>query len=266
MSLRLGRTSIVDVGEAGTFKARNVAITDPRVLGLTIATLGTMFHHRIDELVATDRSEPVLEMGQFKGEECCIVRYEQKSRRNVKRSVWILPAKDFSVVRVESEGTSDQRQWKCTFESDLKQYGKQGIWYPKSGTYVDINSQTGEVFQKETINVLDASLNEAVAPEVFSLDGMGIPEGTLVRGSAFPAGQHIWDGRKVVRDRDSEEAFAAGPKVSPLRPFDYTRLLLNLSAGLLLLCGFGALVLRLDKAAFLRSGKVLHVDTGMTAV
>jgi hypothetical protein len=197
------------------------------VFGLVPTPSLVLFHHRIDSILGEmNRTKPALERARWKEHDCYIIRYTNLMKSKPKVAIWVVPSMDHSVVRIEVESSSDGDHSKTWIESDLKRYGKAGIWYPTSCTYA--NYKNGNLHQRELIEISEATLNEPIAPDTFRMIGMDIPPGTPVSGSALPPRRHLWDGRAIVR-----QAMPAVPESPP--PQSSANRSLLLVAGLVLM-------------------------------
>lgn len=237
VSVRLGK--IGDENQKG-----HLAVADFRALGMNPAGIaGTLRHYQLDsELGRADRTKPTLERARWQENECWIVRYTWLTAPKGKIAIWIVPSMDHSVVKMELEIQSMGRHEKEVAEFNLKRYGKKGIWYPKSCTYVAHHD--GKFFSKAATEVLEATFNEPIPADTFGFAGMKIPPGTPVNGSGVPAvGRYVWDGRDIVE-------VPKGPQMPASVPSSNRTWLLVLGGALTLTAGAACwLLLRKSKAA-----------------
>lgn len=153
-------------------------VIDPRVLGYVgkRSSLLRPAQTRLDEVVgSTDRSEPALAVEQVNGVECWAIKWITKS--GIAVSVWIAPSRGNNVVRLKLEDPSGS--YACSVESEVVSVGKSGLWYPRKVRYEDY--EDGKLAAHETVEVEEVRLNEPIAPSVFTLAGLSIPDNTYVQ-------------------------------------------------------------------------------------
>lgn len=129
----------------------------------------------------------------WKGKECFLVEY--RTSNDVEKKIYYSPEHGLQPVFMDS---SDTRS-KVSLECDLAKVGRLGIWYPTSCVYKQFVD--GDIVEEENLEVTVHQMNEPPEPEVFSLEGMNIPAGTVI--FRFPeekrGEQLIWDGAKIVQ-------------------------------------------------------------------
>lgn len=178
--------------------AGTLNLTDPRVLGLQTVDRGLLWSYKMDSLIGrADRTKATLEKGKWQGHDCYIVRSELSTAPKSKIAWTIVPGMDHSVVRIEAENkTKENKGWSGKCESVMLRYGKPGIWFPKS--CVIESSVEGKVEWRDMIEVTDVTLNEALPATAFSLAGMDIPVGALMKDTEAPNKLYKWDGKNPV--------------------------------------------------------------------
>jgi hypothetical protein len=198
-------------GRAGDPNFRNLLFIDPRVMGLQPSSAGALHKFTLDgTLGSTDRTAPTLEKSKWNGHDVFLVRFAVTTYGKPKRTYYIVPAMDHSVVRVDFERTDDGgRKFAGSLKCDMMRYGKAGIWFPKSyllEAFVD-----GKVHVRETMKLTDVTINEPLPANTFRLAGMKLPVGWPIRGSALPNKNkaYEWNGKSPV-----EEKPAPAPKGS----------------------------------------------------
>ena len=182
------------------------------------------------------RTDLTVERGQWKAYECYIIHFTVPTRNNRKETVWVVPALNYSIGRIEVETKFTDKLFKASLESDLMQYAKSGIWYPKSCTL--LSEYDGKPLRREVIDVLEGSFNEPIAADAFQMVGMNIPAGSDVVGFGVPNdGLYSWDGQNIVRKlRKPIAPRADGPASN--KWFLITAVLLASVSGVLLWCVF----------------------------
>jgi hypothetical protein len=222
---------LVTFGNLGDDKDKKMPIIDPRVLGSTASPASLIWRTYVGlHLTNMARTDLRLEQAKWKGEACYIVRYTLLTGGKGNVAVWIVPSMDYSIVRVDENGVIGVNPWQCSSVSEMKSYGKPGIWFPTLYTYV--GSMNGEMLQRDTVTVVEALFNADIPNSVFKLTGMDIPAGIRVRGSALPSGHHVWNGQEIITQKHAPLRATGTDSVNAARPW-----LLGLSGFFILISG-----------------------------
>ena len=141
----------------------------------------------------------------WKGMGCLRIDYTQTQGAKVR--IWIVPAWGPSVARIEVTDEAGGSSYLEYVESDCKQFGAAGIWFPQTCFWEQ--RMDGKSLQKEEADVKVQSLNEPLSPTLFKLGSMDIPVGWPISGYR-KEGLSYWDGKEIV---------AKDPPASPLASF-----------------------------------------------
>lgn len=234
-------------GVKGDPNYRNLFFTDPRVFGLQPSISGVLHAFKIDTMLGrADRTPPILEKTKWNGYDAYIIRFVLTTGDKAKYAYWLVPAMDYSVVRVDGESESMGRKTSLSLKSEMERHGKPGIWFPKS--YVAESHIDGKLAWSDTVSVTDVTINQPLPADTFRLAGMNIPAGWPIKGSALPdkTKQYEWDGKKIV-ERGAPKGKAPPDEASSAPPGSSQRGLFLTGAGVLALGGTVALALAYRK-------------------
>jgi hypothetical protein len=121
---------------------------------------------------------------------------------------WIIPERDYSVLRSESISTyhKEKRIVKTVFQTELKKYGD--VWFPeKISTVEEVNSV---VANEETVTTAKAVFNQAINDNEFSINSLGLPIGREVHHNDQAT---YWDGERLVDEPFDIEALENSSRV-----------------------------------------------------
>ena len=146
------------------------------------------------------RQKPTATSTTLNGIDCWKVEYISSDDRTVR--TWIAPGMGFGVLRMEvqfedSAGVPFLSRSDCTLAQDKVS----GIWFPHLFSYR--RHVRGKVEIEEDLEVQVVSLNQALDPKLFTLEGIDcLPSGeqvSWVSNTPAPAsGYLIWNGRELV--------------------------------------------------------------------
>jgi hypothetical protein len=189
--------------EEGRRSARGQAVyrVDPRRIGIIPGPMASLHSMALEDLlVHPDRRESSVEEGREGGAPVWRVKYVRRDGGVV--TLRIDAGRGYSVIdsSVEAVGPSGNTITD-RIVSELEQYGPDGIWLPSTTTYTrQIGDRTVET---AVYGVNRAEFNTPVDPKTFTLAGMDIPPGTMVRETPpTTRGTRYWDGNEL-KTRDS---------------------------------------------------------------
>jgi len=168
-------------------------LLDLRMLGLVPVHVNSLTGFHLESyLTRTDRDKPTVKRDVWKGQECWLIQYVDVWKSNI--HIWICPQKGNSVVRMISEDKGrDGVLWLSSIESTVESVGRSGLWFPSLCVFERIRD--GKPDAREVLEITDLSLNEPIPPEVFSLAGMDIKDGTTISGVPELGSWHWKDGQ-----------------------------------------------------------------------
>jgi len=192
-----GHTIALTLRPAGSTDPSVELQIDPRVIGMVPDTTANLAHHTLETVVGRpDRQETSVEEVVLNGDRCTLVRYTRND--GLIARIWICPAKNFSVVKMQVEASASEAQYVDTVECSVGKYQPSGVWFPERCTYTRLVG--GKPTREERAKIKVVSLNQALPENTFTLAGIGIPPGKRVYRVPEPPGTRgeYWDGEKIV--------------------------------------------------------------------
>lgn len=174
-------------------------VCDPRLLGLIPVSSANLLYFNSSTIFGlADRSRSVVEQETRGGKKLVIGRYKTVDQDEF--SVWYSPDQGHAIVRVELVTTQGKSQLIQTVDSDLQYIDSVKMWFPKTCAFKE--SVGGEVREEEEVQVEMVELGSKLGPEVFTLAGLGIHQGTRVQDANDTSGRRsVWNGSEVVEER-----------------------------------------------------------------
>lgn len=128
-------------------------------------------------------------------------------------------------MRIVVSGDGPGGAYEASVETEAKRVEGTDLWFPAKVTF--LQTIAGKMNRKEVVTVKRASLNEPVDDVNFTLAGMDIAEGTVVRGPIENGKvlEWVWQGgKRVPRDQVPPPPPALVPGPDPARQNLYTSL------------------------------------------
>jgi hypothetical protein len=180
---------------------------DVRLLGIAGGDHFTIMNRNFNTILGmTDRDKPSLERSTWKGQEAWLIKYTKPRLRGQMVRIWIVPGMGHSVARMEVEGTSVSKDGTYHYlsldESELRQYGEKGVWFPASRLHE--LKYDGKLVARELAEVKEAVFNEPLPPDTFNFSGMDLAQGAKIVGLEKSGRVLTWDGSKAFFDETSE--------------------------------------------------------------
>ena len=158
---------------------RKIHAVDPRVVGMYANAFGLLRNqHMTSVVLSSPRTDPVLSSAEKNGRTYHVVRFSKKGRVPGDMEVWIDPVENYSINRIAYSRKEDKEPVEATLDVANKQHGPNKVWYPSRTEYK--LSVKGVPTTHEIVEVKVNSLNEALPADAFTLEGIGLPEGTAV--------------------------------------------------------------------------------------
>ncbi|MBI2804256.1 MAG: hypothetical protein HYX68_04635, partial [Planctomycetes bacterium] len=186
---------------------------DPRIIAISTTAFFHYYHLKIATVIGrADRSPPQIQKVTWNKQEAWEVSYKTKGNGALIRTVYV-PQMGYCIVRSELEVTfpKSKETVRRVMEAKPKLWGG-GHWFPELVSLQGfVNSQLKEKF---TLEILEASFNRPISPNVFKMVGMDIPVGTSVNNLMPESGgrRYYWDGQKIVlEDRKGRETYQDKP-------------------------------------------------------
>lgn len=168
---------------------------NPRMLGMYPDTVSNLAHKNLESvLLRPDQENMKIVQIEWRGHRCYRIHFNSHTKANWR--VWVVPDWGHSVVRISAEADYYGKHYSSWVESDVQQYKKSGLWYPRSCVYE--RHVNGSFALRQITEVRHVELNEDLPPDTFSLRGMNLPIGKSIVGLS-EKGSLIWDGEKPVR-------------------------------------------------------------------
>jgi len=175
--------------QIGNYRSR---IVDPRKIGMVPDPFDTLHAVHLDTLVGRpDRTRSTVETKVIDGENVEQIEYERKDGCLIR--IWIVPKKDYAVVRCEIEASRKSGTLLDRAESKLKLYD--GVWFPE--TVVVRRFKAGVLVDEDITMIRRASFNHAVDPTLFTVKALGMRLGSKVLDLATSSYMD-WDGERLV--------------------------------------------------------------------
>lgn len=253
--------SLVSLSEPGSRYARELfgktgQTFDPRYLGYTHDTfLNTPRPVTAKNLglaiVSPERTRPTVEAAMVDGEPAWLVKSTWLRSGAIHR-IYILPNKSGSVGLIEGSGKSENYTFRGRYRSELEQDARTGIWFPKK--FVREFFENDVLRDLDTVTVHLREFNQPIDPAVFTLAGIGIPDGTEIYipeiappGKPWPRRQ--FQGGQIVPYKEEVPAVPPPPAVlTQPRPVDSSvvpgRFRLWYAAAAVLFVGAAVLLIR----------------------
>jgi hypothetical protein len=168
----------------------------------------------------TERSNLSVTDELLNGVPCKKIEYTHAKYGSV-RTYWIAPSLGYSVIRMmvyydgiprESTQELSAPMTNCT-DVEVSEYKNTGLWFPKTMNFVRTNKATEEIELKQEFNINIVSLNERIAPEIFTLKALNMPAGTPVM--LMPESidnNYFWDGYDIKSEFGVPYAKSDEPK------------------------------------------------------
>lgn len=171
---------------------------DPRLLGFLPDPFVLLRHGRLDGVVAaTDRTQLRGAQEKLDGTDCWVARFEKKGGA-IRGAIWYDPQKGYQPIRFEFESPTRDQIVRSVQAVTLQRVGD--VWYPKTLRFTRHLGQ--RLVQQETVEVTQVRINEPIQPEVFTLRGIGIPEGTVFGIPSRRPESWAWTGSRLVPNSD----------------------------------------------------------------
>lgn len=166
---------------------------DPRKIGLIPRDQGLFYRFEPNHFLAPDDPEKVNRSPDVI-DNVDVVKIEfEKGRMPV--TLWIDEARGPSLVAAETEQPYKGGVLRDSIAVELAQYGE--FWYPGVVEYE--RKHDGELLQRSVLKVTSAEFNIDLPPNTFTLAGLGLPIGKMVREIPAPPGPvRQWDGKQLV--------------------------------------------------------------------
>ncbi|MBY0230214.1 MAG: hypothetical protein K2W96_13105 [Gemmataceae bacterium] len=156
----------------------DLSLFDARLLGFVAAVPSQYRHCHLESLLASpDRVKPEVRRDSHDGAPCLVVSFTMRNGNRVE--VWGDPAQGDSVVRIVLENTRKEGPFRVIVENKVKLDESSGVWFPDISTYA--YTQNGEVMETVTAKVVSARLNVPTDDTVFTLAGMDLRKGLVIR-------------------------------------------------------------------------------------
>ena len=171
-------------------------VVDPRILGMVPSASANTVQYELDRFVGTSDYKSIrIEPASWEGLDAW--KITKVLPKDVTFRSWIVPDRDFAVVRVESEYEDAGKSHVHSTASRLGYRESIRSWYPSHCDHrVTID---GEEVEYESLEIQVKQFSDPIDPEVFTLVGMDIPPGTGVqRVPTTLAGYLSWNGSEIV--------------------------------------------------------------------
>ncbi|HKI35552.1 MAG TPA: hypothetical protein VKA46_27090 [Gemmataceae bacterium] len=173
-------------------------LCDPRLLGLRPDSQLGLHHYQLESaLDFPGREKPAIRRDRWKDTDCWVISFQTARGNSIE--YWVAPSQGYNVVRAVTEATVTGKRLRGVLEVELAQDKKSGLWFPQRCVHEQsLEGKPGVA--TVVVNVTEASLNEPVDDEVFSLAGMNIRPGTLIEGELPNGKSEVWEwtGEKVA--------------------------------------------------------------------
>jgi hypothetical protein len=136
--------------------------------------------------------------------DCLVLSTQQKIHPNNESTykVWISLEQGPSVLQIQKQFGKKT----YTRKNQIEKHIPSGIWFPISSEYT--YSENGNLIETEKVEIVIHSLNQRIDPSLFTIAGIGLPEGTKILHDPTAKGHTL------VVDRDRNIT-----KMAPI-PFD----------------------------------------------
>ncbi|MCC7474252.1 MAG: hypothetical protein IT425_02555 [Pirellulales bacterium] len=170
---------------------------DPRGLGLFPGTLRDINAFDFASLVGNARRQRTTERNsEIDGKPARIVEYIRDDGFTV--SMWFTNSNPRMLARTQLSGVVDGKLLVDRIDSTFTEGNDvSSVVFPRQLLYQRLVD--GDVVQREEINIVKSSFNEAIPPEVFTIATMHLEPGTYVH--TIPSSQGVtqtWDGKRLL--------------------------------------------------------------------
>jgi hypothetical protein len=169
---------------------------DPRRLGLVTSDFLNIVHYPLDKFLTNPaRRNTTVTQEEYDGVICTLVTITTQNRATVR--AWIAADRGYNVLKMDASIDHGGSRWTDTIETEVEQVTPGMIWFPTRYHYKR-TLKGADVEEQGTIQVV--SLNEPIPPEVFTLQGIGVPPGWPVTDHTRPDINTplAWDGSRIV--------------------------------------------------------------------
>ena len=172
-------------------------VFDIRLLGLNAGMFGDLYRDNLER--GRQRwLESKLSMSEaaIDGKKVFVIeRLSEKSRTRI----WIAPSEGYCALRSEIRAERPGRVSVSSVECRNRFSEERGLWFPELVKLT--RTVNGQVEMHETVTVTNERMNVPVNPRTFTMAGLDIERGRLVRESDRER-NHLpsreWDGQKLV--------------------------------------------------------------------
>lgn len=154
---------------------------DPRKIGLDASPIRVLRQARLDQVVGrTDRTAPEIRSEKYGGKDCWVIRFAiNPPDHKTQVAAWISPAEGNSVVRIELTQPVEGTPSRWVVSSEVTTWPPAKVWYPRTVKFEEYRGD--KLVQHETADVTEASLNQPIPAETFTLAGIQMKADTYVR-------------------------------------------------------------------------------------
>jgi hypothetical protein len=208
------------LGQVGWPGPENVF--DPRMLGYRTGGLVMLRYGqvRLDSVIGSaDRDEPVASDDRLNGIACRKLSWKKRNGAMVR--VWLAPSLGHSVLRIEVSGENRfPPEGGASVQSEFPSGKIDGAWFPNRVLFEAFSK--GKLERREELRIDRCRLNEAVAPDVFTFRGLGLPEGTRVVSPDKRLSGYLRDGKIDNKPQDTSKFLDETPPapITPQRRYD----------------------------------------------
>lgn len=155
---------------------------DPRLLGYVYSDYGNMPRPATTknlglDIISPERSPPTVEAATVDGEAAWVLK-SKWLRTGADNRVYLFPGKGGSVGLIEGSGKTGSYSFHSRYHSDLEQDARTGVWFPKK--FIGEAFRDGAIKDRNTVTVHLREFNQPIDPSVFTLAGIGVPDGVEV--------------------------------------------------------------------------------------
>jgi len=147
-------------------------IIDPRLIGLHTVTYRNLIHYTLDGFIGSriGVTGVKVEAGEHQGAPCKVLLYEKEFGT---ARVWVRTELNNGVVAIVKDYESKRQELDCELQK-VPGYG----WFPSVAHVREFRGD--KVFTEENLKVVAHDFNRPIDSAVFTLRGMGAPEGETV--------------------------------------------------------------------------------------